>query len=119
MAESFLIVGAFFRPPAKAILASLAGQTPLWLVPEPDNNYDPHAVKVTVRTEDVGDSSIAALGEALPNFGHDLDSFFAEPEWHLGYIPRNSAGPEIFQAPDPMPGWLTFDLSGRPTITLL
>lgn len=42
------LVGAHFRPPAKAVLRSLPAGTRLRLEPEPDNPYDAKAIRVLV-----------------------------------------------------------------------
>lgn len=40
------VVGMHFRPPAKDVINLLAGDTELLLERQPDNEYDPKAVKV-------------------------------------------------------------------------
>jgi len=118
MSETYPIVGAHFRPPAKGILECLPASCPLVLRPEPDNPFDPNAVMVLVRSADVPASSHASLALALPGYGSGLDEFLAQPEWHLGYVPRTRA---IELAPSLLgsdaPGLLTFGASGQPAIT--
>jgi hypothetical protein len=91
------IVGAHFRPPAKALLACLPAAHPLFLRPEPQNEYDENAVQVLLRSttllpmlEDpfVKDELIGQLAGQ----GFDLDSVLTEPEWPLGYLPRAAKG---------------------------
>jgi hypothetical protein len=93
--HTFPIVGAFFRPPAKAILEVLSSGSPLILRPEPDNPSDPNAIQVWVTRATLAALSASAsarLGETGPLFGHELADILAAPEHHLGYIPRTSAG---------------------------
>jgi hypothetical protein len=63
------LVGAHFRPPAKALLAVLPTGHPLFLRPEPTNEYDSNAVQVALRT-----------------------AVLSQEEWHLGYLPRAAKG---------------------------
>ena len=44
--NTFPIVGAYYHPPAKALIDALAVDTPLLLIAEPDNAYDPNAIAV-------------------------------------------------------------------------
>lgn len=91
------IVGAHFRPPAKALLACLPAGHPLVLRPEPTNEYDENAVQVLLRS-----TTLAPLCEdpffkeelfgQLTAQGFDVDSVLEEPEWHLGYLPRAAKG---------------------------
>ncbi len=121
MAESCNIVGAHFRPPAKAILECLPAGALLSIEPEPDNMFDHNAIKVTVpQTTLAGlpEASLAKLAATLPLFGSDLETVLAAPEHHLGYIPRERAAQlapalhgEIRQAR------LTFAASGQPQVT--
>ena len=89
--QSLPIVGAYYRPPAKALIDALAVGTPLMLMAEPENPYDPFAVAVWLNTSDIPVSANAKLEETLPQFGHDLSSIQAEPCWHLGYVPKEMA----------------------------
>lgn len=85
------IVGAFYRPPAKALLAVLASDTPLVLRPEPENPHDANAVMVVLKSADIPESAHAVLRESLPPFGSTLEEVLAQEEWHIGYIPRTEA----------------------------
>lgn len=82
------IVGAFFRPPAKAILECLPAATPLVLRAEPTNEYDANAIKVCISTADIPPTALAAMEADLSGFGFAIDDILAQEEWHLGYIPR-------------------------------
>lgn len=91
------IVGAHFRPPAKALLACLPAGHPLWLRPEPTNEYDENAVQVLLRS-----STLVPLVEEeffrdevenqLSGQGFDLEQVLAQEEWHLGFLPKAAKG---------------------------
>lgn len=86
-----LLVGAHFRPPAKALLTALPAGTPLELDPEPDNPYDGDAIAVLVTIEALekaipGGVDSPALSEALASQGYDPGDILGQPRWQLGYI---------------------------------
>jgi HIRAN domain len=85
------IVGMFYRPPAKALIDALTIGTPLFLLAEPDNQYDPNAVAVYLESHNIPENAIDALEESLPSFGFSWDSIIAQDQWHLGYIPKDFA----------------------------
>jgi hypothetical protein len=89
--NTFPIVGMKFRPPALALVDALAIDTPLLLIAEPDNNYDPNAIMVWLDAKDLSDEAKAKLEEELPRFGTDLASVIAMGQHHIGYIPREMA----------------------------
>jgi len=69
----FLLVGQAFHPGAHDIIArGFIQATPVLLIPEPSNPFDPLAVRVAVERKDVIDSP--ALTDALLGFGLTLDS---------------------------------------------
>lgn len=89
----FPIVGAFFRPPAQAVLDVLPIGAELWLEAEPLNPYDENAVKVLIDFDvemNLPDDSPAkiALAERLPNYGYSYDELLEAGRLHLGYLPR-------------------------------
>lgn len=91
------LVGAHFRPPAKALLACLPAGHPLALRPEPTNEYDANAVQVVLRTSTLAPLCKEAffadeVNNQLTAQGFDLESVLDEPEWHLGYLPRAAKG---------------------------
>jgi len=123
------LVGMHFRPPAKAILANLPAGAQLDLVPEPDNMYDEHAVKVVVDPGEVPSTQYEELDNAMAGQGHDSAEFLKGPPFHLGYIGskpgRKGPMPGITYAPDLAPvlaqaddykAELGFDLSGDPIV---
>ena len=91
------IVGMHFRPPAKALVATLRPGTPLVARREPDNEFDPNAIRVLVTSEvimaqpDPSGEFSAAIESALSEFGFSLRDIAAQAEWHLGYIPATIA----------------------------
>lgn len=132
------LVGAHFHPPAKALLAVLPAGHPLALRPEPTNEYDENAVQVLLRSTTIPtDEAIREeLETQLAGAGFDLESVLAEPEWHLGYLPRAAKGNAKleewnvqvqeaihFVASDPeimktVACTLSFDASGKPTVII-
>ena len=88
---TFPIVGAFFRPPAQALLDSLAIGTPLFLWSEPENAYDINAVAVYLNSADLGEAAKLQLESTLSEFGYTVDQIMAAEIWHLGYIDRKNA----------------------------
>lgn len=93
------LVGAHFRPPAKALLAFLPAGCPLALRPEPTNEYDENAVQVVLRTailipilDHAAVLDEAEVVQVLASAGFDLQSIREEQEWHLGYLPRAAKG---------------------------
>jgi len=89
--ERYPIVGMFYRPPAKAFINVLAIGTPLIIRAEPDNQTDPNAVAVWLRTSYLGEAALAELDLQLGGFGYKLADVLAREEWHLGYIPKEMA----------------------------
>lgn len=112
----FNIVGAFYRPPAKAILEALPAGAPLILRAEPDNPFDSNAVQVLSRSASWGESAREKLKEALPLFGHDLDETLSQPEWHLGYIPKGDAAALHGMVQCDVTGELRFSAAGQPQV---
>lgn len=85
------IKGAYFRPPAKALLDALSVGTPLTLLAEPDNEYDPNAIAVWLASASIPETSHAALRAGLGPFGSSLEEVL-DIEWHhVGYIPKENA----------------------------
>lgn len=110
-AKSFLIVGAYFRPPAKALVACLPAGASVWLQPEPTNPYDEHAVKVLVNLNSYPEAIHEELELQSAGYGFDLAGLLdGDPQtneemtqtdiphvkgsgwWHIGYIPAQKAG---------------------------
>lgn len=87
------IVGAHFRPPAKGILSTLPVQTPLTLVPEPDNPHHDKAVMVTLDWNTVPEAARELIGYAIAGYGAEREQYDSDPDTpiHLGYIPRGEA----------------------------
>lgn len=81
-----LLVGAYFRPPAKLVLAALPNGTPLALRAEPCNPYDEQAIAVYVRVDEVPEDEHEQLVEQLPSCGWTLEQLLAEGELQLGYL---------------------------------
>lgn len=110
-----LIVGAHFRPPAKAILQILPANCPLYIVPEPTNEYDPNALKVEVLTRDLPDGIDAELTALAAGYGFDAAMIRERDRWHLGYVPRKDA--ESIKLSGETLGHLTFTGDGKPSVS--
>jgi hypothetical protein len=128
MRTSSPIVGQHFRPPAKAILAVLKNGTPLLISREPDNAYDPNAVKVLVESLHIPSSQLDELDTQASGFGFSAKQILAEPIWHLGYIaakpPKGRPGalaPEVSNRlleGEPKSVLLGFDGQGLPEVQI-
>jgi hypothetical protein len=126
-----LLVGAHFRPPAKLILAALPAGTPLVLEPEPENPYDPQALKVCIRTENIlldrlADSDLEGYGWSRARLAE------LEEPLHLGYCAREgnkdlsklqylglSSAAELLAANDNLQSWgavLAWGPNGEPLV---
>lgn len=142
------LVGAHFRPPAKALLAVLPAGHPLLLRPEPTNEYDANAVQVLLRSTSLepllADAAFAEEVESqLAGQGYDLQQIREADEWHLGYLPRAAKGnpkleewniqvqravhevcaaaetdPGVSEEPATVPCTLSFDSTGKPAVII-
>lgn len=116
--QTCLIVGAHFRPPAKAILQVLPQGTPLILRPEPENPYDDHAVAVDLDPGEIPISVHEELNTLAGGMGHSIESILDMDQIHLGYIPRELAltlHTPIKDAPK-VEAKLTFNAQGKPSV---
>ena len=128
------IMGAHFRPPAKAILQSLPSDQTLELRPEPSNPYDPNAVGVWIDAAGIPQEALEELSSTLPGQGCDVETLLEQGWWHLGYIPKekaadlqtpiglaidanNSAAEDEYQIWSGYPAHLTFTGDGKPAVT--
>lgn len=92
------IVGVRHHPPASAIVEFLPVGTPLRLVAEPQNAFDPNAIAIWIGPPTIWDniqrpqaydqleSAMLALG---PEF--TLDWLLQQPMIQLGYLPKEVA----------------------------
>ena len=118
------LVGAHYRPPAKALLAHLPTGAKLMLRPEPNNPYDSSAIAVLIDPEQVPSSQHRKLENDALSYGFDLEEILSRDEWHLGYVKATEASwlqGRILAAMsgETMPGdWypaaLAFDPGGKP-----
>lgn len=82
-----LLVGAYYRPPAKQIIAHLPAGAELVLQRDPGNPYDPGAIQVMVNVmQAVPETQLGSLDEALTGTGADLQELVAEGLIQLGFI---------------------------------
>lgn len=115
---SYPIVGAYYRPPAKAILQVLPGGAPLRLRPEPSNRFDPDAVQVCVSTDAIPESQHQELELLASGHGMSLEDILAQEEWHIGYVPRGCGLAQELAGED-AEGRLTFGMKGEPMVEVL
>lgn len=113
------VVGMHFRPPAKPLMSVLPQGCPLVLEREPQNEYDPQAVRVLVLTKDIPEGLHAKLGERVEAYGFDLEAILAQESWHLGYVKKEYAQTlspqlEAFEAK----AELAFDAKGFPSAVI-
>lgn len=137
------IVGAQFRPPAILLLRVLPTNHPLTLEAEPDNEYDPDAIRVLLSypTLDIDNEQIAqVLSNANLSNQSAIDDWVNKQVLHIGYVAKSSnprscqidnrpsiGNTEIHnalihtKAVKPLTTWrypasLTFSMSGQPLI---
>ena len=85
--RTFPIVGAFYRPPAPAIINALPVGAELLLIPEDSNPYDSNAIAVWCPKESLPTLS-DALRSDLAGYGVSPEQYMEYTDVHLGYIPR-------------------------------
>lgn len=89
------IVGAKFRPPAAGLLQLLPVGTRLLVRREPQNEYDANALQVILPVDgELTDLALEATDkwdEVLGGYGYSVVAICSEPEWHLGYVPKEYA----------------------------
>lgn len=114
------IVGDHFRPPAKALLKVLPFGTPLQLVAEPSNPYDPNAVKVMLQSKDIPHTLKDNFEIEAAKYGFDFAQLMEQSEWQLGYIPRDRAADlaGTFSETEPTIGTLGAMTTGKPAIVV-
>lgn len=85
-----LLVGTFFRQPAKFLAPFLANGTRLRLAAEPDNPYDSEAMAVWLPITPSMDftTSYEELSEGLLSVGWTLEQLTDAREIQLGYLAR-------------------------------
>ena len=120
--QTMPLVGAHFRPPARALLSCLPAGAALRLLREPDNEYDTNAIKVIVETTSIPESQYTQLELLASGFGWSLEQILAQREWPLGYVAAKT-GEAARLAPrldngEKFKSTLGFDSAGKPTINL-
>lgn len=89
--STYPIVGAFYRPPAQALISVLSIGTPLTLIAEPENEHDINAVAVWLYSKDIGENAHEVLEGLLPSYGTSLETVLSQEAWHIGYIAKEYA----------------------------
>lgn len=93
-----LLVGVHFRPPAKALVAHLPAGAPVYLQPEPGNQYDENAIQVLfdgAELPKIEDEEARNARETdFLSQGFSEEEIRDNPEmWHLGYIAKTGGKP--------------------------
>jgi hypothetical protein len=115
--EIIKIVGAFYRPPAKAVLTVLQAGAKLRVIPEPDNPHDENAQKVAVSPNQILEDQHTNLQYLITGHGMELGEILEMESIHLGYLPRDEAERLVSKIPDEgLDGELAFTLEGAPAI---
>jgi len=118
------VVGMHFRPPAKAILQVLPSDFPLGIEMEPDNEFDPNAIKVMVKSEDIPKDAYHDLNTLAQGYGFTTEQILEQPAWHLGYVKATHAAELAGFLGGPSPshkfvkGTLGFDHKGLPLMNM-
>lgn len=115
--HTYPIVGAFYRPPAQAILKVLPVGTKLTLIPEPENEFDSNAIAIYLNSSQLSslsDSAKMLLATEALNSGILLEEVLAKPEHHLGYIPRAIAAK--LKLSSELSAKFTTSLDGKPAV---
>ena len=119
---NYEIVGAHFRPPAKAILAGITQGTKLFLRAEPTNPFDPNAIQVLLNPKNLNPDDEQNLNSELSGFGKDYSDLFTQSDWHLGYIRKEIAKvlreSGIIQPNQEYEVEFLINFSGKPMISL-
>lgn len=84
--KTYPIVGYRFHFPAKAVLGVIPIGTPLRVTAEPNNPYDPNAIKITLDSAAIPLKSQSALIREYGVLPSQIPDVI-----HLGYIPKEFA----------------------------
>lgn len=87
------IVGSHFVPPAKALLLVLPAGTPLRLEAEPENPYDPNAIRVWVSPSAIPSDLYLELDLMLGGMGMTLEEVLEQEEFCLGHVAASGGAP--------------------------
>ena len=119
---TYEIVGSFYRPPAKALIAGISPGTKLMLKAEPNNQFDPNAIQVLLFTKDILHSDHEALNKELETSGKDIQDIMGADEWHLGFIRKELAKPlresNIIKINKEYEGTFSIDFRGKPMVEI-
>lgn len=112
------IVGYWHRPPAAAIVQGLRQGTPLTLVPEPTNQFDPNAIAVMVEMSviEIPESQMPCVLKGLEKAGMTPKEFSKLFEFQLGYIPAATAATLRFT--QPVTGRFLVTSNGKPAVEI-
>jgi hypothetical protein len=124
---TYEIVGSHFGPqnfgsPSKALIDGIELNQPLYLRAQPENQFDPNAIQVILKTKDIPESSYETLNSELSGFGKEISDILSQDSWHIGYIRKEIA--KILRESNIVPidaeiqGEFTINFSGKPMISL-
>lgn len=88
---TYEIVGAHYRPPAKALISGLSSGTKLCIHAEPENQFDINAIQVFLKSENILINDIDNLNVELSTSGKNINDIQDQERWHLGYIRKELA----------------------------
>lgn len=112
------LVGAYYRPPAQAIIQVLPVGALLLLEHEPTNQHDPNAIRVFVLTTNIPEAAHEELELLAAGFGVELSRILAEPRWQLGYIPKDRAAMLLPYLDRVLAATLMLATDGKPLVHL-
>lgn len=121
---TYVIKGAYFRPPAKALLDSLPVGASLTLMHEPGGpdvgHDDPTAIAVWLASATLGEASRERLRTSLGEFGSSLEDVLDQEWHHCGYIPKEMAAQLMAngfpEAPAEVPAEFSVSARGAPMV---
>lgn len=124
------LVGAHFRPPAKALLQILPNGHPLELRADPENEYSSIAIGVWLRSATIPATAYEELALHVGGMGHSVEDILTQSEWHLGYVCEVGNKKQGAQAVEfrqivgwkadlVLPATLAFDAAGMPLVAVL
>jgi hypothetical protein len=128
MTQTYPIVGAYFRPPAQALLDCLPVGAKLRLHSDPSGSYsgsdhnDLTAIAVYLPSVEIASVNTERLNEALAGYGHDFEYIMSQDEWMVGFIPKElarAAHEHGFPTDTDVEGEFTVSSSGRPMVRVL
>lgn len=82
------LVGMYYRPPAGILIKCLPFGATLMLYAEPDNPYDPNAIRVECDPKECDLDTLATFADELERTGHTVEEVLEGGPTHLGYVAK-------------------------------